>query len=646
VITITFTAKWSGDHLPSVDREVSAVLAILEDLDGCIFERAESSSANLLDNLYLKLFGGASGSGGNSSSSSGGGHSGRHDSVDELTVVHTLCQWAVTVKRSGEHRAFIVAKLLERRQTAVTPAPSQPQPSLPPPPPAPTSSGPSHEPPSTGTKQDQHSTPPEYLGPPHFQDLLFRFLDQSAPTMDSPREFANLVLLFHELIYHNVFSHDAYLCHLIARGDMSGDGVVGLAGNKGSTGAGGSQTKEDDPNGSCEDRKINDDLANLLTQIKEGNQLEDATPFSPPKALKGGAEVSSPLSEVAKCPRHVQYVYHFPLPLEDEEEPTVASSAAETDVKVNGGSSAEQTPAVNADSGGSGGHELSHESNQRLTVLYGTGKGREDTAKAVRRLQKDVMKLFGKRTSIDVTDGGKMKWMSAGAMGGTRGHADEGRLDDMAGRFRTLSHFDQHRVAHACGTTFLEMLSAFAAGSSSLLPVPEHVSFLLDLAGISVSVRMALDWCLCILQDLPSIEAQLVERGSCLTRNYTTAMALYVVSILRRYEYRRVRPDCPRNALASNSRTVLMFRYHTVVMLNPADVTLVFDQLCKVANRPKASLASNEANPSRRGMLDCNSAEWCILAYLYDLSQNCTFLRSKDKFADLKCVLSFSAIGA
>ena len=31
-------------------------------------------------------------------------------------VVKILCEWAVSTQRSGEHRALVVAKLLERRQ--------------------------------------------------------------------------------------------------------------------------------------------------------------------------------------------------------------------------------------------------------------------------------------------------------------------------------------------------------------------------------------------------------------------------------------------------------------------------------------------------------------------------------------------------
>ena len=65
----------------------------------------------------------------------------------DSAVVHTLCRWAVTSKRSGEHRAFIVAKLLERRQTDLTP------------------------PPPDGEDEDAM-----YYGPPVFQDQLFRFV--------------------------------------------------------------------------------------------------------------------------------------------------------------------------------------------------------------------------------------------------------------------------------------------------------------------------------------------------------------------------------------------------------------------------------------------------------------------------------------
>ncbi|OBS69754.1 hypothetical protein A6R68_01706, partial [Neotoma lepida] len=41
-------------------------------------------------------------------------------------------------------------------------------------------------------------------------------------------EFVNLVLLFCEFIRHDVFSHDAYMCTLISRGDLSITASAGL----------------------------------------------------------------------------------------------------------------------------------------------------------------------------------------------------------------------------------------------------------------------------------------------------------------------------------------------------------------------------------------------------------------------------------
>lgn len=38
---------------------------------------------------------------------------------DDDAVVTLLCEWAVVSKRSGRHRAMVVAKLLEKRQTEI-----------------------------------------------------------------------------------------------------------------------------------------------------------------------------------------------------------------------------------------------------------------------------------------------------------------------------------------------------------------------------------------------------------------------------------------------------------------------------------------------------------------------------------------------
>ena len=95
-----------------------------------------------------------------------------------------------------------------------------------------------------------------------------------------------------------------------------------------------------------------------------------------------------------------------------------------------------------------------------------------------------------------------------------------------------------------------------------------------------------------------------IFRGSCLTRTYTTTFALYIVGVLR--------------------------KYHTIFLLNLPDVVTAFEQLNKIAYRPKFPQESGKT------MLDCNSAEWCILNYLYDLASNCSTLKTSERYLELK----------
>lgn len=61
-----------------------------------------------------------------------------------------------------------------------------------------------------------------------FQFLLMKFLDTDAPVpapddcSQKKTAFTNLIHLFAELIRRDVFSHDAYMCTLISRGDLLG----------------------------------------------------------------------------------------------------------------------------------------------------------------------------------------------------------------------------------------------------------------------------------------------------------------------------------------------------------------------------------------------------------------------------------------
>ena len=178
-------------------------------------------------------------------------------------------------------------------------------------------------------------------------------------------------------------------------------------------------------------------------------------------------------SDVSKKGRHWQYVYHFPLPQDESS---------------------------------------THDCNQRNVLLYGVGRGRDDASRNVKKILKEITKLFSQKFSINVSDGGKPK-------------KDKNvRFEDIAQKFQNLSYYDQHCVSQQCGQTMIEMLSAFANSNANYLPVHEYVSFLFDITGLALNIQGLLDWCVQILKELPGVESQLVESGSRLTRKYTTEL--------------------------------------------------------------------------------------------------------------------------
>ena len=79
-------------------------------------------------------------------------------------IVATLCDWATTSYRAGIHRGVFVAKLLAYRQDII--------------------------------EENERKMVP------HFQEYLFNYLHDVAPsvTKDRPKEFFNLIILFGELI--------------------------------------------------------------------------------------------------------------------------------------------------------------------------------------------------------------------------------------------------------------------------------------------------------------------------------------------------------------------------------------------------------------------------------------------------------------
>ena len=73
--------------------------------------------------------------------------------------------------------------------------------------------------------------------------------------------------------------------------------------------------------------------------------------------------------------------------------------------------------------------------------------------------------------------------------------------------------------------------------------------------------------------------------------------------------------------------TGVLRRYHTIFLLNPSDVITAFEQLKKVVTKPISELSGGRSGP----YLDCNSAEWCIFSYMYDLTEQSKKLKNDEE---------------
>uniref|UniRef100_A0A8C7I9J1 Mediator complex subunit 12 n=1 Tax=Oncorhynchus kisutch TaxID=8019 RepID=A0A8C7I9J1_ONCKI len=505
--------RWSFDKCQETTAgfTIGRVLHTLEVLDNHSFEKSDFS--NSLDSLYNRIFG------------SGQSKDGHEMSPDDDAVVTLLCEWAVCCKRSGRHRAMVVAKLLEKRQAEIEAE----------------RCGESEV---VDEKGSVSSGSLSAATLPVFQDVLLQFLDTQAPMLSNESErveFSNLVLLFCELIRHDVFSHNIYMCTLISRGDLASDSHLPRPRSPSDEPSDESERKEQDAGSS-----VKNEMFSPPTHCESKGSPSPEKP-APEQEGKGACKdkaLDPAFPLVYEQPRHIQYATHFPIPQEES---------------------------------------ASHECNQRLVVLYGVGKQRDEARHAIKKITKDILKVLNRKSTAETggEEGQKRKRTKPEAFP---------TAEDIFSKFQHLSHFDQHQVTSQVSRNVLEQITSFALGMSYHLPLVQHIQFIFDLMEYSLNISGLIDFAIQLLNELSLVEAELLLKSSSLVGSYTTGLCLCIVAVLR--------------------------RYHSCLILNPEQTAQVFDGLRIVVK--------SGVNPA-----DCSSAERCILAYLYDLYTSCCHLKSK-----------------
>ena len=240
--------------------------------------------------------------------------------------------------------------------------------------------------------------------------------------------------------------------------------------------------------------------------------------------------------------RHLLYTIHFPLPQDEN---------------------------------------TNHDSNQRHILLYGCGKQRDEARHQIKKVLKEVVKLFNRKFSMDICEGGKIKKTVI---------KDGFNFDQILAKFQNLSYFDQNVVTYTSAQACLEMFNGVACKSSSHLPLIESIAFLFDLMENALNIHDLIEFCSQLLKEMPDIEQQLQQLCPLLAANYIPNVALYIIGVLYKYQ------SC---LLVSSEQTVAIF------------------QNC-------FKLVQNVEDPS-----DCTSAERCILSFLYDIYISHSTFKSK-----------------
>ncbi|NXI37635.1 MD12L protein, partial [Galbula dea] len=544
--------RWSFDKCQesTAGVTISRVLYTLEVLDRHCFDRSDSS--NSMETLYHKIFW------------ANQNKDNQEGAPNDEAVVTLLCEWAVSCKRSGKHRAMAVAKLLEKRQAEIEAERCGESEVL-------------------DEKESMSSASLPGSSLPVFQNVLLRFLDTQAPSLSDPNsdhektEFVNLVLLFSEFTRHDVFSHDAYMCTLISRGDLS---ITAAARPRSPNGETLDEHYSKDHDVKLEDHSVMEHMGidsgttSMFDDVDKSDfkadfgsefpifspmpgescenvnpSLDRRTSVASEKSVKRErlGEVIFPSSY--DLLRHLQYATHFPIPLDESS---------------------------------------SHECNQRMILLYGVGKEREEARHQLKKITKDILKILNKKstTEMGVGDEGQKARKTKQEAFPT--------LETVFRKLQQLSYFDQHQVTSQISSNVLEQITSFASGTSYHLPLAHHIQLIFDLMEPALNINGLIDFAIQLLNELSVVEAELLLKSSSLAGSYTTGLCVCIVAVLR--------------------------RYHACLILNSEQTAQVFEGLCGVVK--------HVVNPS-----ECSSPERCILAYLYDLYVSCSHLRSK--FGDL-----------
>ncbi|EJD75155.1 hypothetical protein LOAG_17646 [Loa loa] len=322
------------------------------------------------------------------------------------------------------------------------------------------------------------------------QEILLEFLVTEGPDPESTdknrfcQEFGNLMLLFIELERAGVFSHDFYVKELIRTGEMLEYMPLMQKVRK-----------------RKEDKQKQHQQSSNTTMLSStfGSQPTETT-----GALLAGA-VTTPSSLVtmpSELPDEHPYIWedlsiherlliHLPIP----------QSA-----------------------------EYRSECNQRSLLLYGIGNERDAVKLELRRLARELAKLWQKRIVVEFSFNKPLEIRF-------KKRATREQLQESMAKFRSCTYYDQLVLCGWCCESFIQMVQDFVDGHSCVLPTAEGLDIILEMCEVAQNIAGIMELAEELLPLLVLIERVLLERRvDCVPSNISAQLG-YVLTAYISHNY-------------------------------------------------------------------------------------------------------------
>ncbi|OUC47862.1 transcription mediator subunit Med12 [Trichinella nativa] len=214
-----------------------------------------------------------------------------------------------------------------------------------------------------------------------------------------------------------------------------------------------------------------------------------------------------------------------------------------------------------------------HECNQRQLLLFGSNSDQYSRKHILKKLTKELNKLWNKKTSAELTTTGLIR---------VRKIIDSESLCSLSRKIQNLVFYDQFAVMDCCCDAGIAQFNSFISGQSNCLPTLENFDFLLGLLEESSNFISLVEF----------VEAvcgtQIVERNFQCANSLTLQYAVCMVGYMRKHHCYFIQLE---SVMCNIWRSLLLYvKSKTVV--------------------------------------NSFSAERCVWVYLHDLYQCCSYIRS------------------